>query len=125
MKEYKRTEEEEKIMKARKDSGIKFDDGKIRYDLIAPRSLDELAKVYTYGCKKYDDNNWRGGFKWGRLFGAMMRHAWAWYRGETYDQESGLHHLAHAAWQCFALMEFEWNKRGEDDRHSDAMDLKK
>lgn len=125
MKEYKRTSEEEKIMKDEGGSGVKFDQGKIRYDLIAPKPLDELARVYTYGTIKYNDNNWRGGFKWGRVFGAIMRHCWAWMRGETYDEESGLHHLAHAAWNCFTLMDLEWNKRGEDDRHPDATDLKK
>lgn len=103
------------------DSGIKFDQGKTRYDLIPGYPLDELAKVYTYGTQKYDDNNWRKGMKWGRLFGAMMRHAWAFWRGQNRDPESGLHHLAQAAWQCFSLMEYERTKPELDDRFKDLV----
>jgi hypothetical protein len=36
----------------------------------------------------------------------MMRHAWAFWGGETYDPESGLHHLAHAVFHCFSLIEY-------------------
>jgi len=99
--------------------GVKFDQGKNRYDLIPGYALNELAKIYTYGTKKYDDNNWRKGMKWGRIFGAMMRHAWAFWRGESLDPESGLHHLAHAAWQCFTLIEYEKTKPELDDRFPD------
>lgn len=99
--------------------GVKFDQGKNRYDLISGYALDELVKIYTYGTKKYDDNNWRKGMKWGRVFGAMMRHAWAFWRGESLDPESGLPHLAHAAWNCFSLMEYERIHPELDDRFPD------
>jgi hypothetical protein len=118
MKNYTKNEKEKKILQIEheKGLGVKFDEGKERYDLFAAWPLNEVAKVYTYGTLKYDDNNWRKGMKWGKLFGALMRHAWKWWRGETWDPESGLHHLAHAAWQCLALMEYERCKLGEDDR---------
>jgi hypothetical protein len=118
MKEYRRDEkQEEEIRKAQTEGfGTKFDAGKERYDLMAPYPLNEIAKVYTYGTIKYDDNNWRKGMKWGKLFSAMMRHAWKWWRGERFDEESGLHHLAHAAWQCMALMEYEIYHPEHDDR---------
>ena len=99
-----------------KKEGMKFDDGKVRYDLIDSYALDELTKIYTFGSKKYADNNWRKGFKWGRIFGALMRHSWAFWRGEELDEESGLPHMAHAAWCCFTLMNFSKFKIGEDDR---------
>jgi len=98
------------------EEGMKFDDGKVRYDLIDSYALDELTKIYTFGSKKYADNNWRKGFKWGRIFGALMRHSWAFWRGEELDEESGLPHMAHAAWCCFTLMNFSKFKIGEDDR---------
>lgn len=126
MKKFEKNEkQEEEIKKAQEEGyGTKFDDGKERYDLIPPWALNELVKVYTYGTIKYDDNNWWKGMTWGKLFAALMRHAWKWWRGEKLDDESGLHHLAHAAWQCFALMEYERNNVGQDDRVSKAMDLK-
>jgi len=112
-----RINEKDKIKNS--TGGVKFDEGKNRYDLIPGYALDELAKIYTYGTKKYDDNNWRKGMKWGRIFGAMMRHAWAFWRGEDRDPESGLLHLAHAAWQCFTLMEYAKTHPELDDRFQD------
>lgn len=91
-------------------NGVKFDDNKLRFDLIPPRPFIELSKVYTYGASKYADRNWEKGMKWGRVFAAMMRHIYKWAIGEVYDSESGLHHLAHAAFGCFTLMEYGWQR---------------
>jgi len=52
MKEYIRSAEEEAQMG--NDTAGRFSEGKIRYDLIAPWSLNEIARVYTYGTIKYD-----------------------------------------------------------------------
>lgn len=98
------------------DKGRKDDAGKLRFDLIPVYPLEELARVYTLGAGKYDDHNWRKGFKWGRIFAAMCRHAWAWWRCERNDAQDGQLHLASVAWCAFALMEFERFKIGEDDR---------
>lgn len=94
----------------------KFDIGKERYDLIPAEPLSELAKVYTFGAKKYGDRNWEKGLTWGRVFAAIMRHLWKFWRGEKFDEESGLHHLAHAAWGCLALLEYTKTKDYLDDR---------
>ena len=98
------------------DEGAKFDQEKSRYDLIDPYALDVLAQIYTYGANKYTDNNWRKGMRYGRIFAAMMRHAWAFWRGEDNDPESGLPHLGHAMWQCLTLLHYHRFKIGEDDR---------
>jgi hypothetical protein len=95
---------------------IKFDDGKLRFDLIPAEELEELARVYTIGAKKYADRNWELGLPWGRVFSALMRHAWKWWRGETYDPVDGQHHLASVAWCALALMNYERRKAGTDDR---------
>lgn len=97
-------------------SGAKYDGGKARYDLIPPEALDALAELYSLGAKKYGDRNWEEGFKWGRLFAAMCRHAFAWWRGEKYDQVDGQSHLIAVAWNAFALYTFELRNLGEDDR---------
>lgn len=95
---------------------MKQTEGKTRYDLLPATAMEELAKVYTFGAEKYDDDNWRKGGPWRRNFSALMRHAWAWMRGETRDPESGLHHMAHAAFNCLALVEYSFTKKGKDDR---------
>lgn len=107
---------QEAIKELNENEGSKFDEGKIRYDLIDAYALHELAKIYTHGSLKYADNNWRKGFKWSRIFGAMMRHAWAFWRGEDIDPESGHPHLASVAWTCFTLLNFSKYNIGEDDR---------
>lgn len=106
--------------------GARFNQGKIRFDLIPTSSLEWLAKVYTYGTIKYSELNWWKGFSWRKdTFGCVLRHLYKWLRGEKYDDESGIHHLAHAAWNCFALIEFEENNIGIDDRIPYCMDLLK
>lgn len=98
------------------DQGRKDDQTKERYDLIPAMPLHELAKVYSGGAVKYTDRNWEKGIKWGRIFAAIMRHLWAFWRGEDTDPESGLHHAAHAAWGCFALIEYSRTHQELDDR---------
>ena len=98
------------------ETGVKFDADKVRYDLIPPDALHELAKVYTLGAKKYEDDNWLKGMKWRRVFGAMMRHSWAWFRGEANDPDDGQPHLASVAWCALALLTYDMKGIGEDDR---------
>jgi hypothetical protein len=95
--------------------GTKFDENKLRFDLIPVRPLAKIAWVFTMGAKKYADRNWEKGIKFCRLFAAMMRHAWLWFAGETYDVD-GQHHLSSVAWTAMVLMELEETKPGFDDR---------
>lgn len=99
------------------NEGRKDDQDKLRYDLVPPDALEEIVRIYNMGAKKYTDRNWEKGIKFGRVFAAAMRHLWSWWRGEELDPESKLSHLAHAAWNCIALLAY--TKRGMmrfDDR---------
>jgi hypothetical protein len=98
------------------EHATKHDEGKIRFDLIPPQPLWDLAEVYTIGEQKYSARNWEKGLPWGRVFAAVMRHLWAFWNGEDVDEEDGLSHLAHAAWGCFALLEYLRTHRELDDR---------
>jgi hypothetical protein len=95
--------------------GHKYDTDKLRYDLLPPRPLEELVYVYTAGARKYSDRNWENGISWCRIFAAMMRHAWAWFRGGQ-RHEQNMHHLGSVAWCAFALMEYELTHVELDDR---------
>lgn len=101
---------------ARKTEGVKHDGAKLRFDLIPAEPLQALAHVFTLGANKYGDRNWENGLKWGRVFAAMMRHAWAWWKGERNDPEDGQHHLASVAWCALVLMEYERTHPELDDR---------
>lgn len=87
-----------------------------RMDLLPPKPLETLSEVYGMGAKKYDDTNYIKGYAWRLSLGAMMRHINLWAQGEDLDEESGLNHLAHAAWHCFTLQVFQNEELGEDDR---------
>lgn len=76
----------------------------------------ELARVYTIGAAKYADRNWEKGIQYGRIFAALMRHAWKWWNGEQCDPVDGQHHLSSVAWCAFALMEYEKTHPEKDDR---------
>lgn len=75
--------------------GIKYDQDKPRMDLLDAEALEGLAKVLTFGAKKYASHNWRGGINYSRLMAALLRHSFAILRGEYIDPESGLPHIDH------------------------------
>jgi hypothetical protein len=108
-----------------KQEGHKDDSNKARYDLIPAGPLHLLALLYTIGGVKYADENWRKGLSFKRLFGALMRHAWAWMRGQSIDPETGLHHMVCVAWCAFAIVELQLQHKRDDldDRFRTALDL--
>lgn len=95
----------ENCQQAIKDAGIihtiviekfmKFDTGKLRYDLIPTSATKALAEVLTYGAKKYKPNNWQQADDIERYIAAAFRHFEALRSGEEFDPESGLRHSAH------------------------------
>jgi len=84
-------------------TGKKFDNEKPRMDLLPMDALLEIAKVMTFGAKKYGERNWEEGIDPQRFRGAILRHDAAYEMGEIKDPESGFSHTAHKA--CSALME--------------------
>ena len=83
---------------------------------LDPRAVIEVGKVAGFGARKYARYNFAKGYAWSLSFDAVQRHLLAWWDGEDRDPESGLSHLAHAAWHCLTLMTFAFRKRGTDDR---------
>ncbi len=79
-----------------KGSGARYNDGKADISLIPLCTLEDEARVWTYGKGKYVAWNWAKGMAWSVPLACAMRHLAAWQRGEELDAESGLPHLAHA-----------------------------
>jgi len=99
------------------DSGaVKHDQNKLEWGLLPPDALESTIQVLMFGAQKYDAHNWSKGMLWSRLFNALMRHMWAWWRGERLDPESGLPHLAHAMCCLLFLLSHELRGIGTDDR---------
>ena len=91
--------------------GAKHDQGKPRYDLIPVHAEAEFVDVLTFGATKYAPNQWRNveGAR-ERYTAAAMRHIAAYRMGETHDQESGKHHLAHAMCCMAFIIELDLEK---------------
>lgn len=87
--------------------GAKDDNGKVRLGLVLDgfdRALTEVGRVGTFGANKYTDNGWK------EVPNAVARYKDALYRhllaADTTDPESGLPHMAHAAWNTLAILQF-------------------
>ena len=88
-------------------TGIKYDNGKLRWGLLPLEPIQEVIKVLMAGSKKYThevdgeivsgDDNWKKIDDIpNRYYDALMRHITAWKIGEKKDEETGKSHLAHA-----------------------------
>ncbi|TDX21640.1 hypothetical protein DFO67_1348 [Modicisalibacter xianhensis] len=77
--------------------GQKFDTDKPLMSLLPPHAQLAVARVLTFGARKYAPDNWRRVDDLQRRYlDAALRHLNAVQRGETDDAESGEHHYAHA-----------------------------
>lgn len=100
--------------------GIKFDDSKLPWHLLPGDAVAEIVKVLQFGADKYSERNWEKGMAWSRCFSALMRHMWAYWKGEDNDPETGLSHLAHAGCCVLFLLGYQLRKVGTDDRPKGA-----
>lgn len=91
------------------ETGRKDDAEKPRMDLLLadmPHALEAIARVLTHGARKYADGNWMdvlGAER--RYLAAAARHELELAKGSHHDDETGEHHLAHAA--CCVLFRLE------------------
>ncbi|MBN8292842.1 hypothetical protein JI664_12780 [Rhodobacter sp. NTK016B] len=99
-----------------RQAAVKHDESKAQHDLIPVEAVEALAAVLTFGARKYSPRNWENGFRWGRVFSALMRHLWAWWARRGNDPETGYSHLWHALCCLAFLVAFEARGTGEDDR---------
>ena len=114
--------------KSKQHVGLRFNEGKLRYDLLPPKAIEEAVKVFTYGAQKYtfkDEQgnitydgslDWRRGMGWRSVIASLKRHVAAFERGEDKDPESGLMHMAHAIANAAFLIEYNTIYPQGDDR---------
>lgn len=91
------------------------------FALIPWEAMDEVARVYDAGAKKYSSHNWRKGYEWSKSFSAACRHLFAFWRGEDRDPELGTLHLAMAVFHLLGLITFSLNRERYgrfDDRYT-------
>jgi hypothetical protein len=95
-------------------TGRKDDQDKPMMDLLDADAMEGLAKVLTFGAKKYARNNWRGGISYSRVTAALLRHMFAILKGEYTDQESGLPHIDHVGC-CWMFLSYYMKHRPDLD----------
>lgn len=95
---------------------LKHDEGKLPLDLLPFEALEQVALVLQHGREKYDAHNWRKGFLYSRLIASVLRHIFAFARGEDRDPESQLLHTAHAICGLLFLTSFQVKPPPEPDR---------
>ncbi len=84
---------------------------------VDPTALLRVAEVAGFGASKYARLNFLKGYDWSLSFDALQRHLLLFWAGQNNDDESGLPHVAHAAWHCLALLAFAEHGLGTDDRY--------
>jgi len=94
------------------DKGIKHDKDKLRLSLIPTQLIAGVGEVMSFGAKKYKKDNWKNLDDPTRYLDALMRHLEAYRRGEEFDEETGLPHLAHLATNAGFLLFFDEERDG-------------
>ena len=102
-----------------KFKGLRFNQGKLRYDLLHPIAQDGLVRVLTKGAEKYSPRNWEKGMAWSNVIASLKRHLAAIEKGEDFDAETGELHIDHL--QCNAHFLSAYYKifpQGDDRDHA-------
>lgn len=76
---------------------------KIRYDLIPPEFISELALLMTIGSIKYVPRNCEVGFDMDELIRAIYSHTTALQSGQIVDPETNVYHSTCIAWNALMI----------------------
>lgn len=92
------------------------------YDLVPFQEItDAFVRVAEFGAVKYAPWNWSKGLARVQLCCSLLRHTFAYIRGQDRDPESGLMHTDHILWNASVLAHnvhhnLEDGRRGEPPR---------
>jgi hypothetical protein len=97
--------------------GLRYNTEKPPFHLLPWDALEELARHYGTGAKKYPARNWESGLIWNEGCAASLeRHLARWSLGEDVDPENGAYHDVAMLWNAIALVTFRLRGIGVDDR---------
>lgn len=102
-------------------NGLRYDDGKIPMELLSPIAMEGTALVLQFGAIKYELRNWEKGMHWSKVIAPLLRHVFAFMRGEDNDAETGLPHVHHIGCNAMFLQHYFEYKLGTDDRAKYAL----
>ena len=90
-------------------SKLKYDEGKLRVDLVPPEATVAIAEVLGFGVTKHEPRSWERGIAVSRVLASVKRHLLAYELGEDVD-ESGQHHFDHALCEMAMLVTYQRRK---------------
>ena len=99
-------------------TGLKYDQGKNRLGLVFrgfSKALWQVGEVGTFGANKYKPDSWQE-LEQERYKDALLRHLFLYFQGEKIDNESGLNHLSHVAWNALAILNMELENGVQSER---------
>lgn len=109
-------------------TALRFNEGKPKLSYFRRsfrKALHAIARIKEFGAMKYNEGNWaKGGKPDTEYLDSMDRHLDLFLNGETYDEDSGCHHLGHAIWNLCALFELNYGHQNVIDEQifSDRME---
>lgn len=97
--------------------GAKFDKGKAPVHSVLryfPRAIEAVSRVSEHGAKAHGWDTWHTVPEGAQRYAdAQIRHELELCKGSEEDGESGLSHLAHAAWNALARLELAMREEGK------------
>ncbi len=120
-------EEADEFMKAlsdrdKQEQALRYNQGKLQWSLVDFDSLEGLVRVLEYGAAKYAPDNWKKGMPVTQVSESLMRHLFAFLRGEDVDPESGCRHISHVMCNVMFLEYIMREKPHYDNRKTKARD---
>lgn len=101
-----------------RDTALRYNADKPRYDLLEPYAIEKLVEVFSKGASKYEPYNWMKGMPWSTMVASLKRHLAAFEKGEDFDKETGLLHMAHCAWNALGIVSYyKYHPEFDDRRH--------
>jgi hypothetical protein len=89
---------------------------------IDPTFIEGIGKISAFGAQKYHMRNFlmAPGMAWSSVYESLQRHLFSFWNGEENDEESGLPHLLHVAWNVMVLYTYSHREPYQpgDDRPS-------
>jgi hypothetical protein len=120
-------EEADEFMKAlsdrdKQEQALRYNQGKLQWSLVDFDSLEGLVRVLEHGAAKYAPDNWKKGMPVTQVSESLMRHLFAFLRGEDVDPESGCRHISHVMCNTMFLEYIMREKPHYDNRKTKARD---
>jgi hypothetical protein len=98
------------------EQALRYNQGKPQWSLVDFDSLEGLVHVLEHGARKYSKDNWKKGMPVTQVSESLMRHLFAFLRGEDVDPESGCRHISHVMCNTMFLEYILREKPHYDDR---------